>query len=242
MCGIIAILASPTVVFGIILGIVAIILAVLAKKQSRDGKATAGMVCGIIGAVLSLILVAAGAALVNEAMQDPEFQELIESDGGDGSGDVDVSTPEDTSEDGTPDDGTDGADGADGADGTDAAGPVADRIVGTWVTDDAVSRIQITDMSIDDDGDLRVDFFIENHTEGEITLISDPGTFFRINGEDALCICYTTVEPHGIDNDFFYIPASDVPEGGLDAITDFYGILVVEMPNGDQMDYPLSSR
>lgn len=57
VCGILAILSCETVVFGIVLGIVAIVLAGSAlKDRIGDGKAVAGRVCGIIGLVLSTLV------------------------------------------------------------------------------------------------------------------------------------------------------------------------------------------
>ena len=56
ICGILAILFSASILFGIVLGIVAIVLAVQAVKEAgKDGKATGGKVCGIIGIVLSVL-------------------------------------------------------------------------------------------------------------------------------------------------------------------------------------------
>lgn len=56
VCGIFAILLSGTILPSIILGIVAIVLAVKAVKEAgKDGKATGGKVCGIIGIVLSVL-------------------------------------------------------------------------------------------------------------------------------------------------------------------------------------------
>lgn len=56
VCGIFAILFSWLPLFGIILGIVAIVLAVKAVKEAgKDGKATGGKVCGIIGIVFSVL-------------------------------------------------------------------------------------------------------------------------------------------------------------------------------------------
>lgn len=56
VCGILAILFSASVLFGIVLGIVAIVLAVQGVKQTgKDGKATGAKACGIIGIVLSVL-------------------------------------------------------------------------------------------------------------------------------------------------------------------------------------------
>ena len=56
VCGILAILFSATILLGIVLGIVAIVLAVQAvKAMGKDSKATGGKVCGIVGIVLSVL-------------------------------------------------------------------------------------------------------------------------------------------------------------------------------------------
>ncbi len=72
VCGILAIVFAWAPVLGIVLGIVAIVLAVKAAKETgKDGKATGGKVCGIIGIALSVIVfvsylaLAAGLALVS---------------------------------------------------------------------------------------------------------------------------------------------------------------------------------
>jgi hypothetical protein len=57
ICGIIAIICCPSIILSLVLGIVAIVFAVKAKKTGPDGKATAGLVLGIIGAALSAIMV-----------------------------------------------------------------------------------------------------------------------------------------------------------------------------------------
>lgn len=64
VCGILAILFSWLPLLGAILGIVAIVLAVQAVKQTgKDGKATGGKVCGILGIVLSVLAFFAWMAL-----------------------------------------------------------------------------------------------------------------------------------------------------------------------------------
>lgn len=56
VCGILAILFCGTVLIGIVLGIVAIVLAAQAVKATgKDSKATGGKVCGIVGIVLSVL-------------------------------------------------------------------------------------------------------------------------------------------------------------------------------------------
>lgn len=56
VCGILAIVFAASIIPGIVLGIVAIVLAGKALKESgKDGKATGGRICGIAGIVLSVI-------------------------------------------------------------------------------------------------------------------------------------------------------------------------------------------
>lgn len=56
LCGIFAILLSGTIFFGIVLGIIAIVLAgQYVKSFGKDSKATGGKICGIIGIILSVI-------------------------------------------------------------------------------------------------------------------------------------------------------------------------------------------
>ena len=55
--GIISLIGICIPIAGIICGIIAIILAVMAKKEgSTDGKQKAGMILGIIGIVISIIM------------------------------------------------------------------------------------------------------------------------------------------------------------------------------------------
>lgn len=55
--GIVSLLGLCIPLVGIICGIIAIILAVMAKKEdSTDGKQKAGMILGIIGIVISIIM------------------------------------------------------------------------------------------------------------------------------------------------------------------------------------------
>lgn len=74
VCGILAILFSWTILFGIGLGIAALILAGSAAKETgKDGKTTGGKICGIVGiafSVLTLIAVIALGALIGVAYNE----------------------------------------------------------------------------------------------------------------------------------------------------------------------------
>ena len=55
VCGAVAIVLAWVPFIGLILGIVAIVLAVSAGKQHKSGKTTAAKVCGVIGIVFSIV-------------------------------------------------------------------------------------------------------------------------------------------------------------------------------------------
>ncbi|MBE6473666.1 MAG: DUF4190 domain-containing protein [Coriobacteriaceae bacterium] len=57
ICGIAAIVISPSIILSLALSIVAIVFAIKARKVAPDGKATAGLVLGIIGTVLSVAMI-----------------------------------------------------------------------------------------------------------------------------------------------------------------------------------------
>lgn len=64
VCGILAIAFCGFPIVGVILGIVALVLAGKAvKRVGKNGKITGGKICGIIGIVLSIVMFVAGVAL-----------------------------------------------------------------------------------------------------------------------------------------------------------------------------------
>ena len=58
VCGILSILSCACCGLGIVLGIVALVLALMSKKKNPEGKlsgmAIAGLVCGIVGAIAGI--------------------------------------------------------------------------------------------------------------------------------------------------------------------------------------------
>src|SRR3954467_8934699 len=86
--GILALLGSFTVFGGIVLGIVAIVLGVIGRRRAARGEATnrgsatAGLVLGIIGAVLALALVAVGVTFLNSDT-GKKLQDCLNSAGSD---------------------------------------------------------------------------------------------------------------------------------------------------------------
>ncbi len=68
--GVVAVIASITVIGGILLGIIAIVLGFLGRSRAKKGQATnggvalGGIITGALALVLSIVLVVAGAALL----------------------------------------------------------------------------------------------------------------------------------------------------------------------------------
>jgi hypothetical protein len=86
--GILAVLASITVVGGILFGVVAIILGAIGRGRAKrreatnGGSATAGLVLGIVGLVLSAALVAVGVSFLNSDT-GKKLQNCLDSAGSD---------------------------------------------------------------------------------------------------------------------------------------------------------------
>jgi hypothetical protein len=85
VCGIVSVVLAfcgPLAVAGVILGIIAIALSILARKNGQaGGAATAGLVLGIIGTVLSAVLFIACVACIKAiggAVDDPKIKDLLD--------------------------------------------------------------------------------------------------------------------------------------------------------------------
>lgn len=69
--GILAIVTSFTVIGGVLLGVLAIIFGIIAARRARQGlalgrgRAIAGVVTGVIGVLLSVLLIAVGVSVLN---------------------------------------------------------------------------------------------------------------------------------------------------------------------------------
>jgi len=63
--GILSIVLSCCAYWGLIPGIIGLILAILSKKKAKSGLATGAMVCSIIGIVLALIMTIIGVAFAS---------------------------------------------------------------------------------------------------------------------------------------------------------------------------------
>ena len=89
VCGILSLVSILFSVFawiGLILGVLAIIFGVIANKAGKDGKATAGLVMGIVGAAISTIVfiscvicAATVGKVSNDVVNSKEWNQLFDS-------------------------------------------------------------------------------------------------------------------------------------------------------------------
>lgn len=84
VCGICGIVFSCCCSIGIIPAVIAIILALVDRRQTAgfSGTALGGLICGIIGALLSILVIVAWVSSVNavmDMMSDPVFSSEFES-------------------------------------------------------------------------------------------------------------------------------------------------------------------
>lgn len=72
ICGIAALVLSPTVLLGICAGLAAVLLGAMQWAHIRDKKLRAGFICGIVGIAVSLLLFATGFSLIGKLVFVPK--------------------------------------------------------------------------------------------------------------------------------------------------------------------------
>lgn len=226
--GIVAIVFFFTAIGGILFGIIAIILGALSIKGSSSGRAKAGIVCGIVGLILSILMTVG--LVVGVAMLDydtPGFDETaITEDFGD-------SVP-------TPDEGTDPGEPSTESPQTEAAVSDIDfSNIDATIADDQYCSVTVNRAEIDGAGDLCFYFTMTNNSDKALEIWSDLGSW-KLNDEAADLYCYTEVEPGETVDDYFFIEAESLPEGGLDAISSLSGTLIVGTADETLSDYTFS--
>jgi len=77
--GILAIPASITVFGGIILGVVALVLALLSRRPKLRGMGIAGLACGGLGIVLSMVVLAVGIAFLNTEIGEYTYNRVMQN-------------------------------------------------------------------------------------------------------------------------------------------------------------------
>lgn len=76
--GILSIVFACCYGIGIIFGIAGIICSALSKKKGKSGVGTAGLICSIIGTVLSVLMIIYFVAIFAYAFSDPEVQNIMQ--------------------------------------------------------------------------------------------------------------------------------------------------------------------
>ncbi len=71
-------------IYGLIIGIVGLILAIVSRKRSKGGIGVAGIVCSVIGIVIGLLMILLSVffieiyeMMLTELMDDPMYQEML---------------------------------------------------------------------------------------------------------------------------------------------------------------------
>lgn len=77
--GILSIVLGCCYGIGIIFAVAGIVMAVIANKGQKSGVGIAGLVCSIVGAVFSVIMIVYFAAVINVLINDPDFMHMLEN-------------------------------------------------------------------------------------------------------------------------------------------------------------------
>ena len=116
---------------------------------------------------------------------------------------------------------------------------LVDEVPGTVIADDQVCTMKLTRMDIDADGNLNISFTLTDHTVKELTLKTETGVPWEVNGTKAEIICYTWVKPGETKEDVFTIPAAYLPVKSIDEITSISGKLIADVGTSVPMEYPV---
>lgn len=76
--GILSIVFACCYGIGVFFGIAGIICSALSKKKGKSGMGTAGLICSIIGTVLSVIMIIYVVVVFAAVLTDPEMQNLMQ--------------------------------------------------------------------------------------------------------------------------------------------------------------------
>ena len=125
--------------------------------------------------------------------------------------DVDETTP--TTQDDEPESG--------GNAGGDAIAP------GKVLIDDDICTIQVTDISIDQGGDLRFDCTVANHADRVLSTYAEEG--WTLNGSEVECYFGIYADPGETKEDYFYIEGTSLPTSNLEEIYSVEGPLRVSL-------------
>lgn len=83
ICGILSILCCCLSYVAIVIGVAAVVLGIISirKEEPKKGMAIAGIICGGVGLVIVVILIAWGNALMNSGLMDSlpaQLQEMMD--------------------------------------------------------------------------------------------------------------------------------------------------------------------
>lgn len=71
-------------IYGLVIGIIGLILSIVSRKRTKGGIGVAGIVCSVIGIVIGLLMILLSVffieiyeMMLNEMMDDPMYQEML---------------------------------------------------------------------------------------------------------------------------------------------------------------------
>ncbi len=196
VCGALAIVASPTIALGIILGIIAIAFGVLGLFKSRRPLAIAGLSCGAVGLVASFAMLLAGWSLFG-----PFTLVRVSHDAPDTS--AHVFTVKDS-----------------------VAKRLKESSKGKNVADDKTLYLDIERCSMDKDGNLVIYCYMMSTGNADYLLLKDEGTWTVNDTVVDPELEMTLYKGDYERSTWFYIPADQIKNiGGLDAIYSIRGTL-----------------
>lgn len=194
VCGAVAIVTSPTIALGIVLGIIAIAFGVLGLFKSRRSLAIAGLSCGAVALVASFAMLFAGWSIFG-----PFTLVRVSHDAPDTS--AHVFTVRDS-----------------------VSKHIRESSSSANVADDKTLFFDIERCSIDKEGNLVIYCYMMNTGNADYLLLTDEGTWTVngtvVDPELDMALYKGDYERHT----YFYIPADQIKEiGGLDAIFSIRG-------------------
>lgn len=99
---------------------------------------------------------------------------------------------------------------------------------GSYLIDDDVCTIKITDISFADNGDLRFYYTLTNHTDRTLDVYVGVDEEWTVNGSSVDCIFCPTVDPGETTDDFFHIEGNSLPTSNLDEIYSVEGSVRID--------------
>ena len=212
VCGVVALLASPTIVAGIVLGLVAVALGVLSLRRSL-GLSIAGLACGAAGVIAAFVMLVLGWTIFGR------YNIVHVSRNAPDTGVVAVAVRESV---------------------RDRIAATEDGI--HVIDESGVFLLDVTGVSMDAEGNLFIHYYLETYgidskDSYDYRWLYSPGSW-TVNDTTVEPVVDTIVYQCGYAQEsYFYIPADQLEGvGGLDEIYSIRGTLACDTYTGGSKD------